>query len=264
MLKKCLRMELSHHVPLFSRTVGVNRPQNPRYRPNGLLENQVSLVTAGHGVLVLGDVQYELEAGDMFFLRSWEPHSYYGTDEHFSISWVIFTGIGTESLLSYYGAEHSAVYRHKHFGKFEKRCLALYEAFDSEISFPALMAKAQATVISFFDEALASQPTPAEQIKIYLEKHYGEPLSLDRILQSLGYSKSKLCADFKKVYGKTVFEMLTDIRLQNAKELLEEDPEILVKEVALSCGFNDCSYFCRLYRKAFGQSPKSAKDPSCL
>ena len=83
-----------------------------------------------------------------------------------------------------------------------------------------------------------------------------EKLILDDIFASCNYSKSKLSKDFKKKYGETVFDMLTRIRLSNAKKQMEEDPTLKIKDVAMSCGFNDCSYFCRMYKRAFGKSPK--------
>ena len=243
--------------PICAKTVGFDEPQAPRYRPQGLGANQILLVNRGRGILEVGTEQYELQKGDVFFLKKNVPHSYYGTAADFSTSWISFDGEGVEQLLSYYGVTSSVVFCVQHHQEFEQKLSAFYKIFDSDISIPALMLGAYDCVISFFDDAFRSELTQAEMIKSFLERHFAEPLTLEDIFADCKYAKSKLSKDFKEKYGETVFDMLTRIRLSNAKKQMEEDPTLKVKDVAQSCGFHDCSYFCRMYKRAFGKSPKS-------
>lgn len=243
--------------PLYAPSAGFNLPQLPRRRPDGLHMHQVMLVNAGRGVLIFGNRQYDLKAGDMLFLRADEPHYYYGTDDAFYTSWVAFLGPAVEPLLQYFGVNGSCVYRGKHHGNFEAKVANLFSVFETDIAIPLLMGKAYDAVLAFFDEVLRPTQTPIESIKNYLERNFAKPLTLEDIFADCQWSKSKLCADFKQKYGETVFEMLTRIRLNNARSQLERDPAVRVKDVALSCGFNSCSYFCRMYRRMFGKSPKS-------
>ena len=55
----------------------------------------------------------------------------------------------------------------------------------------------------------------------------------------------------------TVFEMLTGIRLRHAHNMININPNIALKNVATYCGFSDVSYFCKMYKRFFGYSPKS-------
>ena len=55
----------------------------------------------------------------------------------------------------------------------------------------------------------------------------------------------------------TVFEKILETRLLHAKSIIKSEPEVKLKQVAESCGFSDVSYFCKLYRKEFGVSPKA-------
>ncbi len=256
MKKRFYTSEAEACFPLYANTVGLAEPQEPRYRPQGLGAHQIMLVNGGHGILEVGTKQYDLHAGDVFFLKKNQPHSYYGADADFSTSWVSFDGEGVERLLSYYGVTSSVVFCAQYHGKFEQKLSSLHKIFDSDIGIPALMLGAYDCVIGFFDDAFRSEPTQPEIIKSFLERHFAEPLTLEDIFADCKYSKSKLSRDFKKKYGETVFDMLTRIRLSNAKKQMEEDPTLKVKDVALSCGFQDCSYFCRMYKRAFGKSPK--------
>ena len=60
---------------------------------------------------------------------------------------------------------------------------------------------------------------------------------------------------FKEITGQTPLWHLNYIRLRSAKALLKSGKENIT-ETALKCGFNDASYFCKLYKKYFGKSPK--------
>ena len=55
----------------------------------------------------------------------------------------------------------------------------------------------------------------------------------------------------------TVFEKILETRLLHAKSIIKSEPEVKLKQVAESCGFSDVSYFCKMYRRAFGESPKA-------
>ncbi|MBQ9802460.1 MAG: AraC family transcriptional regulator [Clostridia bacterium] len=246
--------------PISAMTVGFDEPQAPRHRPCGHKLHQIFLVNRGQGVLVLGEDTYTLAAGDLFFLRADEPHRYYGTTEDFSTSWLSFRGEGASRLLAYYCVWASGVYHGQDRGESKKALRELYACFNGEISIPALMAKVYSAVVTFFDEVSRQEYTPAEQIKAFLEQRFAEPLTLAEIFAGYPYAKSKLSKDFKVRYGETVFEMLTRIRLSHAKGQLENDPALKVKDVAAACGFADCSYFCRMYRRAFGRSPKGGSE----
>ena len=129
------------------------------------------------------------------------------------------------------------------------------------MDYPAqLSARTYSVVASFFSEAVKSRITPIEKVKKYLDANYGRMLSLQDITELYPYSKSKLCRDFSAEYGMSIFDMLTKIRLNHARIMLKSDPSVSLKEVSENCGFNDTSYFCKMYKKAFGVSPKKSMN----
>lgn len=48
-----------------------------------------------------------------------------------------------------------------------------------------------------------------------------------------------------------------ETRFKNARYMIKSNPEIKLSEVASSCGFNDISYFCKVYKNFYGESPKN-------
>jgi AraC-like DNA-binding protein len=69
-------------------------------------------------------------------------------------------------------------------------------------------------------------------------------------------SVSGLCHKFKSEFGKTVVEYILEKRLAYARSLLTSGEAVAVKEVAVASGFDDPSYFSRIYKKHYGKTPK--------
>lgn len=60
---------------------------------------------------------------------------------------------------------------------------------------------------------------------------------------------------FKNYTGKSPIDYRNDLRLVNARALLQSS-EYNVSEAAAALGFSNLSYFTRLYRQAYGHTPK--------
>ena len=71
---------------------------------------------------------------------------------------------------------------------------------------------------------------------------------------------SKLCHDFKRDMGCPVFAYILNMRLTYAQRFLRSYPDVRIKDAALSCGFEDLSYFCKAYKKKFGRSPAADRN----
>jgi AraC-like DNA-binding protein len=67
-------------------------------------------------------------------------------------------------------------------------------------------------------------------------------------------SPSRFCREFKAAFDQTFVEYLANYRMIQAKRLLA-NPSMRVADVAVSVGFNDPSYFTRVFRKQEGVSP---------
>ena len=64
---------------LYVSTIGLEEQQKPIVRPHGLPVYQIFYCTAGSGELVVNEERYCIEAGNGFFLKANEMHSYYKT-----------------------------------------------------------------------------------------------------------------------------------------------------------------------------------------
>lgn len=80
------------------------------------------------------------------------------------------------------------------------------------------------------------------------------PPSLFELSASVGVSHAKLTNGFKQVFGVTPFEYLRQVRLNQAKTLLETH-QLNVTESAYTVGYNSLSSFARAFRCQYGYNP---------
>lgn len=88
----------------------------------------------------------------------------------------------------------------------------------------------------------------------YVEEHYSEPISIEDMAAISYYSKSHFMKFFKSHMGMGFIEYLNDYRLTMAERILQSR-EDSVLNVAQSCGFDNLSYFHRLFKRKYGVAP---------
>lgn len=99
-------------------------------------------------------------------------------------------------------------------------------------------------------------PRIIEKALSYIEKHFKQSLSLEEMSNGVGLSRYHLSRTFKQYLGKSFKEYLTERRITEAKHLMAHDDKN-VTEACFAVGFNDTSYFARVFRKREGISPSA-------
>lgn len=88
----------------------------------------------------------------------------------------------------------------------------------------------------------------------YIEENYSQEIRLNILSQLCGVGPFQFSRAFKREQGITFREYLIRHRVGRAKELLKH-PTASVTDVAFGVGFNDLSYFSKVFRRAVGISP---------
>lgn len=88
----------------------------------------------------------------------------------------------------------------------------------------------------------------------FLEEHYRHPISLHQLSRLCGMSVSSLATKFKRLTGITILEFKHQVQVREACHLLKAtDDKVLT--VAQTVGFDDLSFFYRVFRKQMGMTP---------
>ncbi len=89
----------------------------------------------------------------------------------------------------------------------------------------------------------------------YIEQNYMEEITLDVLAKQAHISIPYFSRIFRTMTHRTPIEYLTYFRIDRACYYLATT-DLPVTEVAYKCGFHDCSYFARTFKKEKGITPK--------
>ena len=108
---------------------------------------------------------------------------------------------------------------------------------------------------SIYDSESASRLTSIKNVLTYISENYANPISLDALSRIAGMNPKYFCRYFKSMTERTPIDYLNYYRIECACEMLSTR-DISIKETAISCGFNDESYFIKTFHKYKGTTPK--------
>jgi two-component system response regulator YesN len=108
-----------------------------------------------------------------------------------------------------------------------------------------------------------SQINPAkdvmEEVKSYLDLHYGESITLQSISEKFYIHPNYFSRRFKEKYGQSFVDYLTALRMKTALDWLRET-DVKIQDIANKVGFEDASYFSNVFRKFYGVTPKQYRE----
>lgn len=100
----------------------------------------------------------------------------------------------------------------------------------------------------------STKHTVAEMAKKYIFENYKSKITIADICNEIGCSKSTLITGFKREFGSTVNSYVTEIRLNEAVNMLKTG-EKSIGEIATETGFSDQSYFSKVFSARYGIPP---------
>lgn len=163
---------------------------------------------------------------------------------------------GIKSILS-----HCSEYDIDHL-HLEKACMELPTISRDYILSASRLLEAVASYLCLERMIVLKQPLPI-QIDTYIMEHLTEDLSIEDICSYFQIGKTQLCDIARHSYGKGIATHIRNLRIQRAKELLDENPESTIADIASECGFKDYNYFISLFKKATGMTPKQYQKSCC-
>ena len=110
-------------------------------------------------------------------------------------------------------------------------------------------------------ELPANQPADSDaaiRIARYIQEHSSDA-SLVSLADDFHYSPEHASRMIKRATGQTFTELLTSIRLENAKQLLR-DTSLSVLEIAIQVGYEGSDQFIRVFKKHVGQTPNAYRQ----
>lgn len=94
-----------------------------------------------------------------------------------------------------------------------------------------------------------------EKIEKYVREHLSENLSPQKICSVFGISQAYLSRLFRKYSTVSFSKRLAILRVEKAQQIMRDNKELYIKDIASRVGYGDQFYFSRIFRSVTGISP---------
>lgn len=236
--------------------------------------------TKGEAVIRCNSEDYDAKSGDLIVINSNELHQGFCVNDCAEYYCIIFDmqllqSRRTDACEAKYidPITHNCIlFRNKvendpEIGRYIRRFIAEYDS--REIGYEiAVKATIYEMILYLLRHDVKQTLTPVRydarvknlkrfnRVLEYIESHYSEEITIDRLSDIAGVSRYYFCRLFKLMTGSTLSEYLNALRLSRAETLLKSG-QMNVTEAAIYCGFNNLNYFSRLFRRYRKMPPSS-------
>jgi len=96
-------------------------------------------------------------------------------------------------------------------------------------------------------------------IKKFIDENYHRNIKAEELSSLIGINQNTIRKEFKAQYHLTVTDYISELRMLKAKKLVI-NKEIMIKEIAIECGYEYVQNFTRAFKKKFGLSPEKLRN----
>lgn len=222
------------------------------------------VVEDGEGELVYEGRKYALKTGNVVFIDCRKEYSH-STDENlWSLRWCHFNSTFMSAVYEKYRERGGKPTFHpEKLNAFSDLLSELYILASSTdyIRDMRINEKLSELLTLLMEQSwhpedgmFSKKRVELESVKIYLDEHFTEKISLDNLSDQFFINKYYLTRIFKETYGATISHYVLSKRITRAKQLIRFS-EMTMDEIAAAVGMNDANYFSRAFRKVEGVSP---------
>ena len=95
----------------------------------------------------------------------------------------------------------------------------------------------------------------------YMEEHLSEPIDRDTVARAAGLSGSHFSHLIREKTGRTFTDLMAQYRVDRAKAMLRRTEKSII-QISFECGFEDQSYFTRVFKRYAGTTPRAYRIPA--
>ena len=94
-----------------------------------------------------------------------------------------------------------------------------------------------------------------DSITCYIQQNYAKPLSVQSVCTEIGVSQTYLSRLLRKYSDTSFSAYLTKCRMEAAMAMINQYPDILLRDVSACVGYDDPSYFSKVFHQATNKTP---------
>ncbi len=251
----------SIRVPLQITTFGITYP-DPEYGIERVSAGcfVFEYVLSGKGYVINNGKKYVVKGGDAYIIHPHDTCKYYSDpDDPYMKYWINFSSNLFFDIMNAYGIHQQTVFENANLKEdFEK-----FFELDGDPCFNEHIYPRASAIIFEMLMKLAEKNREvrrvsdlAHEIKFMLSTSVKKPFSLETLTEKFFLSESQIIREFKKYYHVTPYKYLLNLRIDYAKNLLDNS-DMTVKEIAELLTFSNEYYFSNYFKQRVGVSPKN-------
>ena len=242
-------------IPLGARSVGTNsvdRRYNERRLGRPMV--QVFWFVAGRGVVWVGDQEHQIDGPAILVYAPDSTHDIRAQSDLWTWRYWTMDGPQAYDLCCGFGlSEGLYPAQSVPHDLFEDLAEAILDVSARGERYASALAFRLLTVAAFPPQA--SMPPVVAQCIAYIDQHWQDSgLTIQHIADEIDLHRSQLTRQFTEVQGISPIQYLTGRRIQAAQGLLKRS-DLSIQAVAQESGFEDPSYFSRVFRQRCGMTP---------
>ncbi len=227
-------------------------------------DTEVILIESGEGSFLINGCRYQFGPGNIFFINPYELHaseaetecelSYYCID--FDMNMLSQFPIAEK----YVHQERNMLHFCDHSSAMEKEIRHIWYAYEENQNGWAMEAIGHLFLLMAQIEqqklfcAAEKQSMFAREVYDYVEQEYIGKLTSKNAAAYFKYHHSYFCRMFKKHFGVSFGQFLSDYRIKKARQMMENGAS-KITDIAGAVGFNGISYFSECFLKTTGMTP---------
>ena len=215
----------------------------------------------GRGELRLGDTVYPILPGEGMVIKVPSDSCYCLPDGEKEWDFVYFTLSGKEAnrMADEFQSRFGPVVRFSRDGRLLKMVMELFSVpQDRLLDLYTNSATAYRLLMELLAEAERGGENEGDKLLRKVSDHILVNMErmpdIAELSELAGCSQWHFSRKFREISGRSPGQFICELKMQYAARLLEETLDS-VKEVALKCGYDDPSYFCRVFRRYHHVSP---------
>jgi AraC-like DNA-binding protein len=240
-------------------------------------EIQVSCIVNGSGKLMISDSVHPFTSGDVFVIGSNMPHLFQSNTEENSIAHMIsfffienafgnsfFNLIELEEIKPFFekaktGFKLKGINKtlNERFEKLPK--LSKLEQFISFLEIIKILNTSDIDILTSFKYQRHISNNEGERMQRifdYVFNNFQDEVKLENVSNLVFMTPNAFCRYFKQRTNKTFFQFLIELRIEHAAQLLLNNNELPITEIAYKSGFKSISNFNRKFKEIKGTSPR--------
>jgi AraC-like DNA-binding protein len=248
---------------------------------------QLTLILEGKGQLMVGDYLGRFEPGDMFLLSANMPHVFRSDAEYFmpdcekkSLGHTIFFDFEALGQSLKEVDEFSGLYQwllrtkgcYEIRGHSRSSIMEQLPDFRGKEGLEKILSGLQLLLLLQQKNDLLplnkilpqkdfteTEGNRMGQVMSFILSESHRTVHLQEVADLANMSKEAFCRFFKERTGKTLTEFMSQVRIHQACQLLQET-DLSISQIAYQSGFQNLSYFNRTFKKFLGETPKEFRE----